>query len=104
MGLFEKKFQQPIADESVFIERAESNVDVLAGDLEKKNWTEIWDSLCHSELNDPLITAKMSPEYQEKFKSLIAETREVFNAERESVNKDLVEDIEKALDKISEKF
>ncbi len=104
MRLFENNFQQPIADESVFIERAESNVDVLAGDLEKKNWTEIWDSLCHSELNDPVITAKMSPEYQEKFKSLIAETREVFNAEREGVNKDLVEDIEKALDKISEKF
>ena len=104
MGLFGNKFEQPSIDEGALIERAESGVDILAEDLKNRNWTEVWDSLCHTELNSPSITAKMSPEAQEKFKSLIAETKEVFTAEKENVDKDLVNDIQGALDKISEKL
>jgi hypothetical protein len=104
MGLFGNKFEQPSADEGALIKRAESSVDILAEDLKNKNWTEVWDSLSHSELNSPSITAKMSPEAQKKFKSLIAETKEVFATKKENVDKDLVDSIQGALDKISEKL
>ena len=102
MELFKNKFEQPSVDEGVFIERAENEVDILAEDLKNRNWTEVWSNLCHTELNSPSITAKMSPEAQEKFKSLIIETKEIFTAEKENVDKDLVDSIQGALDKISE--
>ncbi len=104
MGLFGNKFEQPSVDENALIKRAEKELDILSSDLKKKDWTEIWNSLCHSELNSASITKKMSPEAQEKFKSLIAETKEIFAAEKENVDKDLVDSIQEALDKISEKF
>jgi vacuolar-type H+-ATPase subunit H len=104
MGLFGNKFEQPSTDEEVLIKRAESNVDILVEDLKDKNWTEVWDNLCHTELNSPSITAKMSPEVQEKFKNLIAETKEVFVAEKENIDKDLVDSIQEVLDRISEKL
>jgi ketopantoate reductase len=104
MKLFKNKFEHSSIDESFFIEKAEKEIDILAMDLKNKNWTEIWDDLCHTELNSASITAKMSPEAQEKFKSLIAETKEVFAAEKENVDEDLIDDIQEALDKISEKL
>lgn len=104
MGLFGNKFEQPSNDETALIERAESGVDILASDLKNKNWTEVWDSLAHSELNSSSITSKMSFEAQEKFKNLIAETKEVFATEKEDIAEDLVESIQEALDKISEKL
>ena len=110
MGLFGNKFEQSSADEGALIKRAESEIGILSAELEKKDWTEVWDSLCHTELNSPSITAKMSPEAIEKFKNVIVKAKEVFEAEKENVgkdslpDKDLVNDIRQALDKISEKL
>lgn len=104
MGLFGNKFEQSSTDEGALIKRAESGIDILAEDLKNKNWTGVWDNLCHTELNSSSITAKMSPEAKEKFNSLITETKEIFTAEKENVDKDLVDSIQEALDKISEKL
>lgn len=104
MGLFGKKIENASFTDQDLVRRAETEIEILAGELKNKNWTEVWNSLCHSELNSPSITAKMSPEAKEKFKNLIVETKEVFATEKESVDKDLVDPIQRALDRISEKF
>jgi len=104
MGLFGNKFEKPSINEDDLIKRAESEVNILAEDLKNENWTEIWNSLCHSELNSSSIVTKMSPESQEKFKNVIEETKGVFNVKKENIDKDLVVDIQKALDQISEKL
>lgn len=100
MGIFDK-FEQPTRQETL-INRAERGIDILAGDLESRNWTEIWDDLCHTELNSPEILAKMSAESQEKFENLISEVKEVFAEEKESIAEDLVMEIQEALNKFSE--
>jgi ketopantoate reductase len=46
----------------------------------------------------------MSSEAQERFKSLIAETKEFFEAQKENIDKDLVDSIEQTLNEISEKL
>ena len=104
MGIFGNKFEQPSVDEGALVKRAEAEVNVLASDLKRRNWTEIWDSLSHTEINSSSIVSKMSPEAQESLKQVINEVKEVFAAEKESVEKDLVDDIQKSLDKISENF
>lgn len=56
------------------------------------------------ELNSPLITEKMSSEAQEKFKSLITETRKVFEVEKVNIEQDLVDSLDLVLNKISQKL
>jgi hypothetical protein len=56
------------------------------------------------ELNSPLITEKMSSEAQEKFKSLITETRKVFEVEKVNIEQDLVNSLDLILNKISQKL
>jgi F0F1-type ATP synthase membrane subunit b/b' len=104
MGFFGNQFEKPSTDENALVKRAESNLDILAEDLKNSNWTEVLDSLKHSELNSPSITEKMSSEAQERFKSLIAETKEFFEAQKENIDKDLVDSIEQTLNEISEKL
>lgn len=103
MNLF-RKFEQPNPPESVFIERAETAIDILASDLKKRDWTEVCDYLRHSELNIPAVTGKMSAEAQVRFKALITETGEIFMKERASVPEDLVEAIQEGLDHIQKGF
>ncbi|HZJ41919.1 MAG TPA: hypothetical protein VFD51_02800 [Patescibacteria group bacterium] len=110
MGIFGNKFEQPLSDEKKYIERAENEINILATEFEKRDWTEVWDSLCHNGLTDSKITEKMSDEAKEKFKNVINDIKEVFVAEKDEMkkdslpDKDLVSDIKEALDKISEKL
>jgi uncharacterized protein (DUF2461 family) len=76
----------------------------LAEDLKNRNWTEVWNSLDSTELNSPSIIEKMSSEAQEKFKSLITETRKVFEAEKVNIEQDLVDSLDQVLNKISQKL
>lgn len=100
MKLFGNKSEKPAFTDQDLIRRAETEIEILDGELKSKNWVEVWDSL--HQLNTPSITIKMSPEAKEKLKIVITETKEVFAAEKENVAKDLVDDIQKNLDKISE--
>jgi hypothetical protein len=106
MGLFGNGFEKAPIDEKMKIERAEENVDILESDLKVKDWTEVWDTLCHTELAGASIVEKMSAEAKEKFKEVIVELKQVFAAEKDqlsqesSPDKDLVGDIENALNKL----
>lgn len=46
----------------------------------------------------------MSSEAQEKFKSLITETRKVFEVEKVNIEQDLVDSLDLVLNKISQKL
>lgn len=102
---FLRKFNQPSNEpsESVFIQRAEAELKILAGDLKKRDWGEVSYSLRHTELNIPSITKKMSPEAQEEFNNLIAEVSKAFAEERNTIDPHLATAIQEGLDYISRK-
>ena len=104
MRSFGNKFERSATDDSALVAIAEDGVDILAEDLAHRNWAKIWDSLCNSELSSPPITAKMSPEAQEKFKSIVKETKEAFVEEKENMAKYLVNPLRQALEKMLEKL
>jgi len=104
MGLFGRKIEQSSTDESASIKRAEEEVEILVAELQSKNWVEIWDSLCFTGLNCPSITEKMSTEAKEQFKNAINIAKDTFAADKANIREDLVEDIQKVLDKISKKL
>lgn len=99
----EKPGNSPI-DEKSFIARAENEIKILSGEIKDRNWKEIWNSLCKSELTSSAITRKMSLESQETFKNLIKEVQEVFASEKESIEKELANLIQDTLDNISKKL
>jgi hypothetical protein len=104
MRSFGNKFKRSATDDSALVAIAEDGVDILAKDLAHRNWTKIWDSLCNSELSSPPITAKMSPEAQEKFKSVVGEIKKAFVEEKENEAKYLGSSLQKALEKMLEKL
>ncbi|MFA5886798.1 MAG: hypothetical protein WC863_03380 [Patescibacteria group bacterium] len=106
MNLF-KNFNQPkpaAPSEEFFIKQAENELIILTEDLKKKNWSEVCESLRHTELNSPSVTQKMSAKAQEKFRSLIDETQQTLESERASLDEHLTNGIQEALDHIKAGF
>jgi hypothetical protein len=99
MGLF-NKFEKPADNNETMVKRAESEVDILSAELQKKDWVEIWNSLCCSELNSPAIVEKMSSEAQEKFKQAIIEAKNLFETDKVNIREDLVAPIQEFLEKM----
>ncbi|MEI7451573.1 MAG: hypothetical protein WCK37_00020 [Candidatus Falkowbacteria bacterium] len=106
MGLFGfgKKEEAPVIDVEALVKRAEKEVDILAGDLAKKVWNEVHNSLLYSELNSPDLIEKMSIEAKAKLKQVIAEAQAAYEADKATIEEDLVEPIAEALKKIAEKL
>lgn len=111
MRIFRAPFKNPSCREEVvwnqaLIKKAEANVDILENDLRSKNWTEIWETLCHSELADANLVGCMSTELREKFRQVIVELKQVFQSEKRYLrnrfcpDKGLVGPIEEALSKL----
>ena len=94
--------QEKVASDEVMTKRAEVEMDILSAELQNKNWVEIWNSLCSSELAEQSIVTQLSVESKEKLKQIVVEANEVFSVDKENVREDLVEPIQKALDKLSE--